>query len=97
MEFVISEEHRDELERAWYELNGLRILAAQFGSTSPFKPDKERYEYVVQKMVEANAYYQMVWQDILRTYLPDENLTNCSPTCDFATRTVTIRRGGEKN
>jgi hypothetical protein len=46
--------------------------------------------YTVTKLLQVTT----SWQDILRTYLPDENLTNCSPTCDFGTRTVTIKKRG---
>jgi hypothetical protein len=90
--FEITEEHRDELERAWYELNGLQVLARQFCSTSSFKPDKERHQEVIRQFVQANAYYQMLWQDILQTYLPGEKLDGLVPHCEFATRTVELKK-----
>jgi hypothetical protein len=68
----ISEEDQLLVQRTWYELAGLENLVKQFTSDTAYKPNQERYEYVLTKYLEAYAYHDMVFNEVVRKNLGDE-------------------------
>lgn len=68
----ISEDDQLLVQRTWYELAGLENLVKQFTSDTAYKPEHERYEYVLTKYLEAYAYHDMVFNEVVRKNLGEE-------------------------
>lgn len=64
-----------ELERVYFEYNGLLTLVSQYGSDTPFKPDFDRFEFLLDKYMEAYTIYNITFTEISRNYVPIELLT----------------------
>ena len=60
-----------EIERTWYEYNAMLTLVSQFGSDSGFKPDKERYELLLNKYIDTFMEYNIIFNSIINKYLPE--------------------------
>lgn len=61
------------LERSFYEYEGLKSLVTQFASDSPFKPDKERFNSLVEEYIRAYMEYNLIFNDIVRNFLDKED------------------------
>lgn len=61
-----------DLERTWYEYQGLLTLISQFTSDSPFKPDPEKYNEVLEKYLISYIQYQLTWDHIVNNYVPEK-------------------------
>jgi hypothetical protein len=68
----ISEEDQLLVQRTWYEFSGLEKLIKQFTSDTSYKPEQERYEFVMSKYLEAYAYHDMMFNEIVRQNLGKE-------------------------
>lgn len=63
------------LERSFYEYEGLKSLVTQFASDSPFKPDKERFNSLVEEYIKSYMEYNLIFNDVVRTFLEKEDQT----------------------
>lgn len=64
----------EELERAYYEYNGLLQLLTQFTSTSPYKPDDERYNAILNEYLNRFITYNLLFEQILKMAVEDLNI-----------------------
>ena len=62
-----------DLERSFYEYEGLKSLVTQFASDSPFKPDNERFNTLVEEYIRSYMEYNLIFNDIVRAYLKKED------------------------
>lgn len=69
----INEDDCIALQRSWYEYTGLKGLVEQFSSAeTAFKPDMERYNYVLSSYLKALAYHDMLFNSVIRKYLKED-------------------------
>lgn len=61
------------LERSFYEYEGLKSLVTQFASDSPFKPDNERFNSLVEEYIRAYMEYNLIFNDVVRNFLDKED------------------------
>lgn len=61
------------VQRVLYEKDGLLALCTQFTSTSPFKPDQERYDQILDKYIKSFAEYNLVFQVLMEKYVSKED------------------------
>lgn len=102
--FKVPTDEMIGIESAYYEYNGLLILLSQFGSTTPFKPDMERYEYLVKTYLEAYMTYSMTYNAITSRYVPIE-YTECNTSANFELSLIIVdssdcscsTKGGKEN
>lgn len=64
-----------DLERSFYEYEGLKSLVTQFASDSPFKPDDARFNSLVEEYIRSYMEYNLIFNDIVRAYLKKEDQT----------------------
>lgn len=69
----VPNEYMLNLERTWYEYEGLKTLLLQFTSDSPFKPDTERFDAILTKYLEAFMEYNMTFNLIVANFLTKED------------------------
>lgn len=62
-----------DLERSFYEYEGLKSLVTQFTSDSPFKPDDARFNGLVEEYIRAYMEYNLIFNSIVREYLSKED------------------------
>ena len=62
-----------DLERSFYEYEGLKSLVTQFASDSPFKPDDARFNSLVEEYIRAYMEYNLIFNSIVREYLSKED------------------------
>ena len=70
----VPNEYMLELERVWYEYQGLLTLLAQYGSDTPFKPDKERYEFLLDKYMLSYYEYNLTYNVLVSRYIPTSDI-----------------------
>lgn len=71
--YSVGSEDMLELERLFYEYEGLRILVTQFTSDSEFKPDHDRFIEVLRYYLEAYMEYNMLYMNLLHKYVGDNS------------------------
>lgn len=89
----------DELERCYYEYNGLLQLVTQFTSTSPFKPDEERYNAVLNEYIERFIRYNLLFDEIVQMAVEDLNIDRLNVldvSFSFIERTMYFKLKEEK-
>lgn len=73
----IPNEHMLEIERTYYEYEGLKTLISQFTSDSPFKPDQDRLDILTKQFLESYIEYNLIFNQIVRSYLtPEDQIKN---------------------
>lgn len=65
-----------ELERLNYEYQGYRSLVTQFTSETPFKPDQERYDQLLEKYIISYMEYNVIFNHIIHKFVPEKYQTN---------------------
>lgn len=71
--YPLANEDSLVVQRVLYEKDGLLALCTQFTSTSPFKPDQERYDQILDKYIKSFAEYNLVFQVLMEKYMPEED------------------------
>jgi hypothetical protein len=71
--YYVPHEVMMELERSWYENEGLRTLLAQFASDSPFKPDNEKFEILINKYIKSYMEYNIIFSTLASVYVSAED------------------------
>lgn len=69
----IPNEYMLEIERAYYEYEGLKTLVLQFTSDSPFKPDQERLNTLTKQYLESYIEYNIIFNQIVSLHLSKED------------------------
>ena len=49
----VPNEQMLDLERSFYEYEGLKTLVTQFASDTPFKPDMERFNLLIEEYLKS--------------------------------------------
>lgn len=62
--YEVEEEISREMERCYYEFNGLLQLLTQFTSTSPFKPDETRYNAILNEYMNRFIRYNLLFEEM---------------------------------
>jgi hypothetical protein len=70
--YIPNEEMLD-LERSFYEYEGLKTLVTQFASDTPFKPDMERFNLLIEEYLRSYMEYNITFNQIVRTFLEKED------------------------
>lgn len=86
----VNPEHMLVLERAWTEYNALLALATQFTSDSPFKPDMERFDKVLNEFVKAFINYQITWNLVTAQCTTKYLLSGYMMMADFNTSEIIV-------
>ena len=71
----IPTEYMLDLERVFYEYEGFRTLVTQFASDSPFKPDKERFDSLINDYMVSYIEYNIIFNEVVRLFLEKEDQT----------------------
>jgi hypothetical protein len=69
----IPNEQMLDLERSFYEYEGLKTLVTQFASDTPFKPDMERFNILIEEYLKSYMEYNITFNQIVRTFLEKED------------------------
>jgi hypothetical protein len=64
----MTEDEALMLEKLLYEHNGLKILVAQFGSDTEWKPDGENYKILLDECVQKSVELEMTKRFLLEKY-----------------------------
>lgn len=73
------------IERLWYEVEGLKNLLTQFTSDSPFKPDENRYDKLLNYYIEKFCEYSICWNYINDKYAKEYLGSKYSILINFTT------------
>lgn len=90
---VITEAERDELEKRFYELQGMKALIKDIRFLNDLT-NNMLIDKVIEKYVLANTAFEMIWDIISHNHFTGEEI-NKPKACDFSTRTVTLKGGEE--
>ena len=80
----LDEELCNMIQKNWFELNGLKELAVQFTSDSPWKPDKERYDQLINEYLEAYVKYNLLFQEAIRVSNIEDIYYDKEKSIDFS-------------
>ena len=69
----IPNEYMLEIERTFYEYEGLKTLVLQFTSDSPFTPDQQRLDLLIKKYLESYIEYNLIFNQTARLFLSPED------------------------
>lgn len=85
----VSNEFMMEIERTFYEYEGLKTLVLQFTSDSPFKPDQERLNILTKQYLESYIEYNLIFNEVARLHLTPEDLLK-NITANFQLSALTV-------
>jgi hypothetical protein len=69
----VPNEQMLDLERSFYEYEGLKTLVTQFASDTPFKPDIERFNLLIEEYLKSYMEYNITFNQIVRIFLEKED------------------------
>ena len=78
------------IQKNWFEYNGLKEIVVQFTSTSPWKPDKERYEKIINEYLESYIKYNLLFQEAIKMSDIEDIYYNKEKSIDFSTNELLI-------
>lgn len=61
------------VQKVLYERDGMLALVTQFSSDSPFKPDKERFEEILEQYIRISVQYNLTFQRLMSIYITPED------------------------
>lgn len=65
-----------DLERANYEYQGYRSLLTQFMSDTPFKPDEEKFNQILEEYIKSYMEYNIIFNHLIYLFVPEKYQTN---------------------
>lgn len=63
-----------QVEKEYFEFNGYLQLLTQFTSTSPFKPDRERYDEILTEYLESYIKYNLILNELAHNWCVDNGI-----------------------
>lgn len=88
---IITEQECDELERRFYELNGLKVMIKDINNMNNIT-NTVLIDRLIEKYVLASTAYEMIWSIISNRYFTGDNISK-PKTCDFENRIVKLTGG----
>lgn len=74
--FEVGDAIANEIERCYYEFNGLLQVLTQFTSTSPYKPDETRYSALLSEYMTRYIQYNLLFEEITQEALRSLNISS---------------------